>query len=166
MLKLTRRRVGEGGSSVLFVTHTDYIIVHHRDYICKWQMQNLFVKSAVTSLFRILKAGQWRTNPWPAVPDWTLMPECRCRTNFSPAFWHLHMTFSISYSKNNTISSCLWTCRAYHFHYLQFGRALGILSPLPTTAFLNAGISDCAASSQSCNGMNINSAEGTSKVPE
>ncbi len=25
-------------------------------------------------------AGQCRTNPWPAVPDWTLMPEWRCRT--------------------------------------------------------------------------------------
>jgi hypothetical protein len=24
-------------------------------------------------------AGQCRTNPWPAVPDWTLMPECQCR---------------------------------------------------------------------------------------
>ncbi len=46
-------------------------------------------------------AGQCRTNPWPAVPDWTLMPECRCRTeaadyrkkcrcrtNFFPAFRH------------------------------------------------------------------------------
>ncbi len=46
-------------------------------------------------------AGQWqcRTNPKLAVPEWTLMPECRCRieaagyqkkcrcrTNFSPAF--------------------------------------------------------------------------------
>jgi hypothetical protein len=71
------------------------------------------------------KAGQCRTNPWPAVPDWTLMPECRCRTegvdyrkkyrcrtNFSPAFT---CDFSISHSKNNTISICLWTCRVYHF---------------------------------------------------
>ncbi len=53
-------------------------------------------------------AGQCRTNPWPAVPDWTLMPECRCRTeaanyrkkcrfrtDFFPAFRHWHMLFSI-----------------------------------------------------------------------
>jgi len=39
--------------------------------------------------------------------------------------------------------------------------SLGILSSLPTTAFLNAGMSDCVSSSQSGNGMNINSAEGT-----
>ncbi len=30
--------------------------------------------------FAIGIAGQCRTNPWPVVPDWTRMPECRCRT--------------------------------------------------------------------------------------
>jgi hypothetical protein len=65
------------------------------------------------------------------------MPECRCRTeaadyqkkcrcwtNLSPSFQHLH--FSISFSMKNTISSCLWTCRVY-----QFRHALGI--PFITT---------------------------------
>ncbi len=28
----------------------------------------------------VSRAGQCWTNPWPTVPDWTLMPECRCRT--------------------------------------------------------------------------------------
>jgi hypothetical protein len=42
-------------------------------------------------------AGQYRTNPWPAIPDcglrmlgwhsW-LTEKCRCRTNFSQAFRH------------------------------------------------------------------------------
>jgi hypothetical protein len=40
------------------------------------------------------------------------------------------------------------------------------LSPPPTTAFLNAGMSDCPASSQSSTGMNKNSDAGTSPVPE
>ncbi len=51
-------------------------------------------------------AGQCRTNPRPAVADWTLMLECRWRTeaadyrkkcrrrtNFYPAFRHLIMNF-------------------------------------------------------------------------
>ncbi len=103
-------------------------------------------------------AGQCRTNPWPAVPDWTLMPECRyrtkaadyrkkcrCRTSFSPAFWHLHMIFQyhitritqsaavygragcVPFTTNNTSSMdvtrrvysfpqpAVWTFRAYTF---------------------------------------------------
>ncbi len=31
-----------------------------------------------TSCFSI--TGQCRTSPWPAVLDWTRMPECRCQT--------------------------------------------------------------------------------------
>jgi hypothetical protein len=71
-----------------------------------------------------------------AVPDWTLMPECRCRTeeadcrkkcrcrtNFRPAFRPFTYDFSIWYSKNNTISSCLWTCRVYNFPLPKFGCA-------------------------------------------
>jgi hypothetical protein len=53
-------------------------------------------------MYEISIAGQCRTSPWPTVPDWTLMPECRrqtetpdyrkkcrCWTNFFPAFPHL-----------------------------------------------------------------------------
>ncbi len=87
------------------------------------------------------RAGQCRNNPWPAVPDWTLRPEyrcrteaadyrkkCRCRTNLSPVyqFRHLH-DFSMAYSKNNTIShvqgKALWTFTTctlqYPFHHHQ-----------------------------------------------
>jgi hypothetical protein len=50
------------------------------------------------------------------------------------------------------------------FHFLQFGRALGI--PFTATPFLNAGMSDCPASSQSGTGMNKNADAGTIPVPE
>ncbi len=46
--------------------------------------------------------------------------KCRWRTNFSPAFWHLHMNFQYhSKNKNNTNSSYLWTCRVHPFHHHQ-----------------------------------------------
>ncbi len=57
-------------------------------------------------------AGPCQTCPWSAVPDWTLMPEyrcrnetadyrkkCRCRTNFSPALRHFHMIFQYNIAK-------------------------------------------------------------------
>ncbi len=40
---------------------------------------------------------------------------------FFPAFRHSHMIFPASYSKSNTSSSRLWTCRVY-FQYQQYGR--------------------------------------------
>jgi hypothetical protein len=57
------------------------------------------------------------------------MPECRCRTEAAnyrkkseaalTFLWlsgiYIQYDLSISYSKNNTISSCLWTCRVYQF---------------------------------------------------
>ncbi len=130
-------------------------------------------------------SGQCRTNPWPAVPDWTLLPECRCRTEgddyrkksrcrikFSPAFSY---DFSISYSKNNSISSSLWTCRVCHFtlpavwtctgypfhnyQHKQYGRE-------GCTTFLNAGMSDGPAFSQYGTGMSKNADDGTSSVPD
>ncbi len=106
------------------------------------------------------------------------MPECRClteaadyrkkfwcQTNFSPAFQHLHVN-SISYSKNNSITSCLRTCRVYHLPLPAFWTCTGSLSPPPPTAFLNARMSDCPASSQPGNGMNKNSDAGTSPLLE
>jgi hypothetical protein len=74
-------------------------------------------------------AGQCRTNPWLTVPDWTLMPKCRCRTeaagyrkkcrcrtNFSPAFRHLHMIFQYHIAKK-TPSTAVYgrACRVYSF---------------------------------------------------
>ncbi len=43
--------------------------------------------------------------------------------------------FSISYSNNNTISSCPWMCRVIHFP-LQFGRALGIAFTTNNNSFI------------------------------
>jgi hypothetical protein len=129
-----------------------------------------------------LDLHSWATpdycNPWPAVPDWTLMPECRCRTEaadygsiadagltFSglPAFTY---DLSMLYSKNNTISSCrgvqgvsLSTTCSLDVHWVS-------LLASTTTAFLNAGMSDCPASSQSGTGINKNSDAWTSPVPE
>jgi hypothetical protein len=42
------------------------------------------------------------------------------------------------------------------FHYLQFGRALGIPFNTTNNSFLNVGMSDCPASSKSGTGMNKN----------
>ncbi len=173
--------------------------------------------------------------------------KCRCRTNFSPAFRHLHTIFQyhraritpstavnaktshIFFSSSNHLPYCvsivsfrmLLVVVAFHedlcnflffsinkilsaavygrvgcitFHYMQFGRALGI--PFSTannsknfrsqqygpagcipfqqgqygraenTLFLNAGISDCPASSQSGTGMNKSADAGISPVPK
>ncbi len=64
-------------------------------------VHTLTVETTLVLIYVNIIAGQWRTNPWPAVPDWTLMPECRCRTeaadyrkkcrcrnNFFPTFRH------------------------------------------------------------------------------
>ncbi len=138
-----------------------------------WSCNSLFrritlgqIRCTMTTVF--YRAGQCQTNPWPAAPDWTLLPECQCRseaadyrtkcrcgTNYGiPAFTY---DFSISYSKNNTIRSCLWTCRMYHF-------------PLPAVFPFTTTNNSCnvrlSASSQSGTGMNKTSDAGTSPVPE
>ncbi len=66
-------------------------------------------------------AGQRRTNPWTTVPDWILMPECRCRTEAAD-YW----------------KKCWWQTNfspAFTFHYLQFGRALGVPFTTTTNSF-------------------------------
>ncbi len=126
-------------------------------------------------------AGQCRTNPWPAVRDWILMPKCQCWTvgadyrkkcqcwtNFSPVFWHLHMI-------TPSAAVHIWTCRVYHFPIPAVWKCSGY--PFKTTndssmnmqrvpPFLNARMSDCPASSQSGTGMNKNADAGTSLVPD
>jgi hypothetical protein len=77
--------------------------------------------------YTICIAGQCRINLWPAVPDLTLMPECRCRTeaadyrkkcrcrtNFFQAFRHLLITEDVSWfcssldcSARSTSMGCL-----------------------------------------------------------
>ncbi len=150
---------------------------------CAWQEAVLCawggctVHRCITSWLVFSIAGQCRTNPWPAVPDWTLMSGCCCRTetvdyrkkcwcrsNFSLAFRHLHMmlqyhiarmTYQLSMDVQGVSLST--TCNL-DVHWAS-------LSP-PPTAFLNAVMSDCPASSQSGTGMNKNSDAGTSPVSE
>ncbi len=102
-------------------------------------------------------AGQCRTYPWPAVPDWTVMPECRCRTEpadylkkcrcrtyFSPAFRHLYMIFQ--------------------YHIARITSSAAVYGRAGCTPFLNSGMSVCLASSHSGTKMNNNVDAGTSPV--
>ncbi len=103
-------------------------------YFSCWGPPALHGKLSLVSLCHnlycmVIIAGQCRTIPWPALPDWPLMPECRCQTvavnyrkkcrcrinSFSgiPTFRHLQIIFTASYSKSNTSSSRLCTCRVY-----------------------------------------------------
>jgi hypothetical protein len=53
---------------------------------------------------------------------------CRCRTNFSTTFRHLHMIFQ-GHITRITPSAAVYGragCITSHYTYLQFGRALGI----------------------------------------
>jgi hypothetical protein len=116
--------------------------------LCAWGWCT--VHRCITSWLVFSGAGQCRTNPWPAVPDWTLMPECRCRTeaadyrkkcwcrpNFSLAFRHLHMMLQyyiarMTYQLSIDVQGVsLSTTYNLDVHWVS-------LSP-PPTAFLNAG---------------------------
>ncbi len=124
-------------------------------------------------------AGQCRTNPWPAVPDWTLMPECGCRTeaadyrkkcqcwtNFSPAFQHLHMIFQNHIARITQSAAAYGRAGCITFHYLQFGPALGFPFTTTNNSFFkcrNVGLSGI----QSVRYRNEqNSDNRTSPVPE
>jgi hypothetical protein len=59
----------------------------------------------------------------------------------------------------------------YHFPLPEVWKCTGVETGIPFTTtnnsfFLNAGMSDCPASSQSGTGMNKNSDAGTITVPE
>ncbi len=116
-------------------------------------------------------AGQCRTDPWPAVPDWSWWLNADAglkkltggkNANAGLTFSEIPFTydFSTSYSTNNTISSRLWTCRVYPFPLPSFWSVdvRGVL-------FYHAGMSDCSASYQSDTGMNKNANAGTRPVP-
>ncbi len=81
-------------------------------------------------------AEQNRTNPWPTVPDWSLMPECRCRieaadyqkkcrcwNNFTPAFRHLHLIFQYHITRITPSAPVYGRAGCIHFHSQQCGRA-------------------------------------------
>ncbi len=98
-------------SKTVFAQFTNARSFHRGFY--KWKMIDNDQKSLFRNWLLILKflhclpilvrcktiAGQCQTSTWPTIPDWTLMPECRfrteaadyrkkwrCRTNFFPAF--------------------------------------------------------------------------------
>ncbi len=75
-------------------------------------------------------AEQCRTNPWPEIPDWTLIPECRCRTsaadyrknircrtNFSPAFRYLHIIFQYYIARITPSAAVYRRAGCITFHY-------------------------------------------------
>ncbi len=85
-------------------------------------------------------AGQCRTIPWPAVPDWPLMPECRCRTeavdyrkkcrcriNFFPAFQHSGIYIWFFQHHISPAAAVYGRSGCATFHSLLFGRAVCIL---------------------------------------
>jgi hypothetical protein len=78
--------------------------------------------------------GRWPAEEMP-MPDWTLMPECRCRTeaadyrkkcrcrtNFSPAFRHLQMIFQCHTARIAPSVAVYGRAGCITFYYLQFGR--------------------------------------------
>ncbi len=102
------------------------VILHNILIIVKINYSNSGIKRFDDRNYHTV-AGQRRTNPSTMVPDWTLMPECRCRTeaadywkncrcrtNFSPAFRHSFSTtcsldahwVSLFTSTNNSFFKC------------------------------------------------------------
>ncbi len=88
-----------------------------------------------------ITAGQCRTNPWPAVPDWPLMPECRCwnekvdyrkkcpcRNIFVPVFRHLLMIFQHHIVRILPSPAVIGRAGCMTSNYLQFRREVGISS--------------------------------------
>jgi hypothetical protein len=57
--------------------------------------------------------------------------KCGCRTNFSPAFRHLHMIFQYHIARITPSVAVYGGAGCITFHYLQFESALGI--PFTTT---------------------------------
>jgi len=111
-------------------------------------------------------AGQWRTNPWPAVPDWILMPKCRCqtqgadyqkkcrcRTNFSPAFRHLSkwtkmlMPEPVSGIILSVQGVSLSTTCSLDVHWVSLSQETSSVDVQGT--FLNGKMSNCPTSNQS-----------------
>ncbi len=91
-------------------------------------------------------AGQCRTtvirDQWDRTESWCRKPECRCRTNFSPAFRHLHMIFLFHIAI--TPSAAVYgRAGCITFHCLQFGRALGIPFTTTNTSRMDVQDSGC-----------------------
>jgi hypothetical protein len=73
--------------------------------------------------------------------------KCRCRSNFFPAFRHLHMIFQYNIARYN-IRSCLWTCRLYPFPQRALWTCMDSLLPPPVSMNVQGvSYSNSAASS-------------------
>jgi hypothetical protein len=90
----------------------------------------------------------------------TLMPECRCRTNFSPAFRHLYTSFNIIHQEKRHQQPSMG---AFHFPFILDVQGVSLSPTTPPAVwtgrmyvFNNAGMPDCLASCQSGTGMDKN----------
>ncbi len=143
-------------------------------------VDTLTVEKKLVLTYRNTIAGQCWTNPWPAVPDWTLMPECRCRTeaadyrrkcrcrtNFFPAFRHsviyLWQKMSPGFPHHLTARSTSIGCLAvnridnrnfFNFFFLQYVR-YSTLRHLPLLKFHCVG--GCWDQTQDCCDFGIDS---------
>ncbi len=87
--------------------------------------------AAVGAVCAIATAGTCRTNPWPAVPDWTLMPECRCLTEAAdyrktPAFRHLHMIFQYHIARITPSATVFGRAMCITFHCQHYERSRSV----------------------------------------
>ncbi len=75
----------------------------------------LSVCSFFTALLYLLAiAGQCRTSPWLAVPDWSLMPEYRCRTDYK---WNtgVNADAGLTFYRHSDIPAFAHCIRVYTF---------------------------------------------------
>ncbi len=106
---------------------------------CVWTRCRTVRHSCIYENCQLDIAGQCRTIPWPMVPDWHRLLECRCRTaavvyrkrkkcrcriNFFLAFRHLHIFFSIILTeKHHQQPSVYGRAGCIPFHCHQYGSA-------------------------------------------
>jgi hypothetical protein len=117
---------------------------------CVWTRCRTVRHSCIYENCQLDIAGQCRTIPWPMVPDWHLLLECRCRMRQLSTgngrnadvgltfFWHsgIYIFFSASYWQNNTISSrpsmdvqgvSLFTAISMEVHGVSISTAISIV---------------------------------------
>jgi len=139
---------------------------------CVWTRCRTVRHSCIYENCQLDIAGQCRTIPWPMVPDWHRLLECRCRTaavvyrkrkkcrcriNFFLAFRHLHIFFSIILTeKHHQQPSVYGRAGCIPFHCHQYGRAWCILS---TTSSVGVhGVSLSTASRMDMQGVSLSAA--------
>jgi hypothetical protein len=79
----------------------------------------------------LIRYQRYRTEPRCRTEAADSRKKCRCLTNFYPAFRHLQMIFQYQIARITPSAAVYGRAGCITFHYLQFGRALGI--PFTTT---------------------------------